>query len=230
MGCDQRDPAHFGQPEKLGWVLGAWFSQWWWLGRVWRPGPEGPEICLFSWALELAERLGLGAGQILLGMSKSPPLSQDLDLGGQNSSLGILPFLIRPENNSNIGFGGGLQEHHETFLYSRLQHFNIIWTHLHSITKWRNREKMATYKSGFRSVQLLSRVWFCDPMDCSTPGFPVHHQLLELAQTYVHQAGDVIQPYPGERPRTDSSLTAHRRNQPTWHLDSELLASRMLRQ
>ena len=28
----------------------------------------------------------------------------------------------------------------------------------------------------------------CDPMDCSTPSFPVHHQLLELAQTHVHQA------------------------------------------
>ena len=34
----------------------------------------------------------------------------------------------------------------------------------------------------------------CDPMDCSTPGFPVHHQLLELAQTHVHWVGDVIQP------------------------------------
>ena len=31
-------------------------------------------------------------------------------------------------------------------------------------------------------------------MDCSTPGFPVHHQLLELAQTYVHWVGDAIQP------------------------------------
>ena len=35
---------------------------------------------------------------------------------------------------------------------------------------------------------------FCDPMDCSTPGFPVHHQLLELAQTHVHPVGDAIQP------------------------------------
>ena len=26
----------------------------------------------------------------------------------------------------------------------------------------------------------------CNPMDCSTPGFPVHHRLLELAQTHVH--------------------------------------------
>ena len=34
----------------------------------------------------------------------------------------------------------------------------------------------------------------CDPMDCSTPGFPVHHQLLEFAQTHVHQVGDDIQP------------------------------------
>jgi len=31
-------------------------------------------------------------------------------------------------------------------------------------------------------------------MECSTPGFPVHHQLLELAQTHVYQVGDAIQP------------------------------------
>ena len=34
----------------------------------------------------------------------------------------------------------------------------------------------------------------CDPMDCSTPAFPVHHQLLELAQTHVHRVSDAIQP------------------------------------
>ena len=34
----------------------------------------------------------------------------------------------------------------------------------------------------------------CDPMDCSTPGLTVHHQLLELAQTHVHQVGDATQP------------------------------------
>ena len=31
-------------------------------------------------------------------------------------------------------------------------------------------------------------------MDCSTPGFPVHHQLLELTQAHVHWVGDAIQP------------------------------------
>ena len=34
----------------------------------------------------------------------------------------------------------------------------------------------------------------CDPMDCSTPGLPVHHQLSELTQTHVHRVGDAIQP------------------------------------
>ena len=34
----------------------------------------------------------------------------------------------------------------------------------------------------------------CDPMECSTPGFPVHHQLPELAQAHVHSVGDAIQP------------------------------------
>ena len=32
----------------------------------------------------------------------------------------------------------------------------------------------------------------CDPMDCSMPGFPVHHQLPEPAQTHVHWVGDAI--------------------------------------
>ena len=36
-----------------------------------------------------------------------------------------------------------------------------------------------------------------DPMDCSMPGFPVYHQLPELAQTHVYQVSDAIQPsYP----------------------------------
>ena len=34
----------------------------------------------------------------------------------------------------------------------------------------------------------------CDPMDCSTSGFPVLHHLPELAQTHIHQVGDAIQP------------------------------------
>ena len=34
----------------------------------------------------------------------------------------------------------------------------------------------------------------CHPMNCSTPGLPVHHQLPEFTQTHVHRVGDAIQP------------------------------------
>ena len=50
----------------------------------------------------------------------------------------------------------------------------------------------------FSSVQFSSAaqlcLTLCDPMDCSTPGFPVHHQLQELSQIHVHQVSDAIQP------------------------------------
>ena len=48
-------------------------------------------------------------------------------------------------------------------------------------------------KINFCSVA-LSCPTHCDSMDCSTLGLPVHHQLLEFAQTHVHQVGDAIQP------------------------------------
>ena len=45
----------------------------------------------------------------------------------------------------------------------------------------------------FNSVA-QSCLTLCDPMDCSTLGLPVHHQLLEFIQTHVHWVGDTIQP------------------------------------
>ena len=44
----------------------------------------------------------------------------------------------------------------------------------------------------FSSAQLC--LTLCDSMDCSMPGFPVHHQLQKPAQTHVHRVGDAIQP------------------------------------
>ena len=46
----------------------------------------------------------------------------------------------------------------------------------------------------FSLVQSLSCVQLCDLMDCSTPAYPIHHQLSELAQTHVHKVSDAIQP------------------------------------
>ena len=51
----------------------------------------------------------------------------------------------------------------------------------------------------FSSVQFSSVsqscLTFCDSMNCSTPGLPVHHQLPEFIQTHVHGVGDAIEPY-----------------------------------
>ena len=44
------------------------------------------------------------------------------------------------------------------------------------------------------SVQSLSVYTLCGPMNCSTPGLPVHHQHPEFTQTHVHWVGDAIQP------------------------------------
>ena len=52
---------------------------------------------------------------------------------------------------------------------------------------------------------------FCDPMDCSTAGLPVHHQLPESNQTHVHWVGDAIQPsYPLSSPSSPAfNLSQH---------------------
>ena len=48
----------------------------------------------------------------------------------------------------------------------------------------------------FSSAQSVAQscLTLYNSMDCSTPGCPVHHQLLKLAQTYVHGVGDANQP------------------------------------
>ena len=51
------------------------------------------------------------------------------------------------------------------------------------------------FSSVYFSSVAQSCLTLCDPMDCSTPSFPVHHQLLELAQTHVHRVSDAIQPF-----------------------------------
>jgi len=57
-------------------------------------------------------------------------------------------------------------------------------------------KKMVRTRYSFSSVQFSCSV-MSDSLrshDCSTPGFPVHHQLLEFTQTHVHRVGDAIQP------------------------------------
>ena len=61
----------------------------------------------------------------------------------------------------------------------------------------------------FSSVTQLCPT-LCDLIDCSTPGFPVHHQLPELAQTHVHRVSDAIHPsHPPSSPSPAFILCQH---------------------
>ena len=82
---------------------------------------------------------------------------------------------------------------------------NWMWQH-----QWQNTENGSKINtewrigSNFCAIDSFFNTYFisvaqlcltlCDPMDCSMAGFPVYHQLLELAQTHIHWVSDVIQP------------------------------------
>ena len=69
---------------------------------------------------------------------------------------------------------------------------------------WGHKESDTTERLSYMCFTLTTHLNFssvaqscptlCNLTDCSTPGFPVHHQLSELAQTPVHQVGDAMQP------------------------------------
>ena len=69
---------------------------------------------------------------------------------------------------------------------------------LHMLPKFVMLVSCLYLPSGYSSVQFSSVAQSCptpcDPMNCSTPGLPVHHQLPEVTQTHVHRVGDAIQP------------------------------------
>ena len=59
----------------------------------------------------------------------------------------------------------------------------------HCLAVKRTHELSCKFSSVTQSCPTL-----CDPMNCSMPGLPDHHQLLEFTQTYVHWVSDAIQP------------------------------------
>ena len=71
------------------------------------------------------------------------------------------------------------------------------YVEIHRIILWLPRIQNSShslYPSAQFSSVTQSCPTLCDPMNCSRPGFPVHHQLQEFTQTHVHRVGDAIQP------------------------------------
>jgi len=62
------------------------------------------------------------------------------------------------------------------------------------VRRWARKAWKAEHFSRKFSSATQSCPTLCDSMECSMPGFPVHHQLPELTQTHVHWVGDTIQP------------------------------------
>ena len=80
---------------------------------------------------------------------------------------------------------GERRNHIMRYLYDRLYRFWIVF---HMLKDKLRHSKMFQFSSVAQSCPTL-----CDPMNRSTPGLSVHHQLLEFIQTHVHQVSDAIQ-------------------------------------
>ena len=85
-----------------------------------------------------------------------------------------------------------------------------IYSQYTQVLRVTNKNIKRTSSVQFSSLA-QSCLTLCDPMDCSMPGFPVHHQLPEFTQTHVHRVGDAIQPshHPLSSPSPTFNLFQH---------------------
>ena len=94
---------------------------------------------------------------------------------------------------------GGLE-----FLFSHYYFYCDCFHQAHSASHWSNT--LLQFSSVAQSCLTL-----CNPMNCGTPGFPVHHELPEFTQTRMHWVGDAIQP---SHPLLSPSPPAFNHSQP----------------
>ena len=78
-------------------------------------------------------------------------------------------------------------------MYDMIQ-ANMMESWIRYVGTNKNNGRNITESSVQFSSVTQSCLTLCDPMNHSTPGLPVHHQLLEFTQTHVHRVGDAIQP------------------------------------
>ena len=93
------------------------------------------------------------------------------------------------------GRGGNISKE---ALFNLAGTISLSWTWVITQTNYENFVTSKNYLLRFSSFHYSSVAQscqtLCDPMNCSTPGLPVHHQLPEFTLTHVHWVGDAIQP------------------------------------
>ena len=114
-------------------------------------------------------------------------------------------FVYGPDwTNKNLVFFLSWQEN----LYWSIPFVTVLKSILRIVEDPKPNSRVETWCWHPSSAQLCPTL--CDPMGCSTPGFPVHHQLPEFTQTHVHRVGDAIQPsHPLSFPSPAFNLSQH---------------------
>ena len=132
-------------------------------------------------------------------------------------SLGIFPtqgsnpHLLQFLHCRQILYHWAIREAMYIYIHTYIHtHSRILFSHEKDIllftTTWMELEGISVH---FGAVTQLCLI-LCYLMDCSMPGFPAHHQLLELAQTHVHWVSDAIQTsHPMSSPSPAFSLSQH---------------------
>ena len=125
----------------------------------------------------------------------SNPLPTDFPCGsvGKESACNVGDLGTSSGSRRCPGEGNGNPVHYSCLENSMNR--EAWWAKVHGVTKsWRWLSDSLLHPNCILSLVAQLHPTFCSPMDCSIPGFPVHHQLPELAQTHVHGVGDAIQP------------------------------------
>ena len=115
----------------------------------------------------------------------------------KNQSLNNLPNILRLVE----GLDKILEKIHLTPYNKKIHkskhppciYYSVLCTVCHRSMFIHSAKGTSLHSVQFSSVT-QSCPMLCDPMNCSTPGLPVHHQLPEFTQTHVHRVSDAIQP------------------------------------
>ena len=146
------------------------------------------------WRIRLyAEDVGLISGsRRSSGIGNGNPLQYFLSrkFNGQRSLVGYSPWC---QKDLDMTKQLSAHTHTHTHRHNELTRSKYFWSQLRFWKTVLAKKALAWTLNQIRSVA-QSCPTLCDPMNCSMPGLPVHHQLQEFTQTHLHRVSDTIQP------------------------------------